>query len=56
MFIVFYIQLLFTSLFLFQVADLKNKLETEKGKDAYPKSNVRLIYAGKYINYVFVQL
>lgn len=38
-------------MFLFQVADLKNKLETEKGKDAYPKSNVRLIYAGRYINY-----
>ena len=33
---------------MFQVADLKNKLETEKGKDAYPKNNVRLIYAGKY--------
>lgn len=32
------------------VADLKNKLETEKGKDAYPKSNVRLIYAGKILN------
>ncbi|KAL9951408.1 hypothetical protein ACROYT_G044066 [Oculina patagonica] len=32
------------------VADLKNKLETEKGKDEYPKANVRLIYAGKILN------
>lgn len=33
--------------FLLQVADLKNQLETEKGKDAYPKAGVKLIYAGK---------
>lgn len=32
------------------VADLKNKLETEKGKDAYPKAGVKLIYAGKILN------
>ena len=30
--------------------DLKNKLETEKGKDAYPKAGVKLIYAGMYKN------
>ena len=32
------------------MADLKNKLETEKGKDAYPKAGVKLIYAGMYNN------
>lgn len=32
------------------VVDLKNKLETEKGKDAYPKAGVKLIYAGKILN------
>lgn len=32
------------------VADLKNQLETEKGKDAYPKASIRLIYAGKILN------
>ena len=32
---------------LLQVSDLKNKLESEKGEDAYPKSAVKLIYAGK---------
>lgn len=35
--------------FLSQVADLKNKLEAEKGQDAYPKTVVKLIYAGKYM-------
>ncbi len=39
-----------TAHFTYQVADLKNKLETEKGKDEYPKANVRLIYAGKYMH------
>lgn len=32
-----------------QVADLKNKLEEEKGKDAYPKAGVKLIYAGMQV-------
>lgn len=32
------------------VSDLKNKLESEKGEDAYPKSAVKLIYAGKILN------
>ena len=32
---------------LLQVSDLKNKLESEKGEDAYPKGAVKLIYAGK---------
>lgn len=31
------------------VADLKNKLEAEKGQDAYPKTVVKLIYAGKIL-------
>lgn len=34
--------------------DLKNKLETEKGKDAYPKAGVKLIYAGMYKNEIYM--
>lgn len=34
--------------------DLKNKLETEKGKDAYPKAGVKLIYAGMCKNEIYM--
>lgn len=37
-----------------QVVDLKNKLETEKGKDAYPKAGVKLIYAGMCKNEIYM--